>query len=166
MRKLTLLLFCIVLALPLFAQQDSAVVSRLVKEEITRARQKEQERLAPVRSAGMSGEASSRRPAIPEAVFMTIFVGSQVLLAFGFFTYRMKRRNEQTVVVKPRKRTDNSFPINGKVNSQGRRARTMVNCQLQLLRTREELTEQARKLNIGAGELELAWKLQDMSTKS
>ncbi len=166
MKKFLFVVFVSLLFTSAYAQQDSVVVSRLVKEEIARAKQKEQEPLKSTNNAGFSEEATAQKPPIPQSVFYTLFVGSQILLAVGFGVYRIKRRTEESKQPKPHKRTDNSFALKTNRYSESRRVRSMVGCQLQLLRTREELTSQARKLNVGAGELELAWKLQEMSSKS
>lgn len=164
MKKLLLLLVIIVTTSQMLAQQDSLVLSKVVRDEITKARQKEQIPLQAQQSAGAVEQSVKNRSFVPQSIFFGIFAGSQLMLAVGFLIIRRKRRSEARAQAKPRKRVDLGNSRRAAVDP--KQMRSIVGCQLQLLRTREELMEQARKLNVGAGELELAWKLQELSTKS
>lgn len=164
MKKMLLILAVLIASSQLFAQQDSLVLTKVVRDEITKAKQKEQVPLTSQQTVGAIPKAVDNKSLLPQSAFFLLFAGSQLLLAGGFIYLRRKNRKVVKVQAKPRKRVDTLQARRS--NPDARQVRSVVGCQLQLLRTREELMSQARKLNVGAGELELAWKIQELSTKS
>ncbi len=164
---LVLFLFC-AFSMVAFAQQDSLPITAIVKKEIYNAKLKEQQPPVNISSASMLPEEKQGQPVISEAWFIVMFFGAQVLLAGAFAIYRLRRKqtNISGNQLKKRANKDLSGKKNSNRNSQEYRLRSLVSCQLQLVRTQEEIREQARKMNISTGELELAMKLQEFSTSA
>ncbi len=165
MKLLTLIALWGMLTLQSFALNDSLMIHQIVSNEISKAKEKEQ---APIVPKKANQEIQSiQAGAIPQTVFFGVFIGTQILLAMAFFLFKQKNKVERIAII-PRKRADmnRTDTKNLKKNSYNKKATTIVSCQIQLVKTREELIEQARKMNVGSGELELAHKLQEFSTQS
>ncbi len=165
MKLLTLITVWSILTLQSFALNDSLIIHQIVSNEFSKAKEKEQ---VPIAAKKVNLETRSvQAGAVPQTVFFGVFIGTQILLAMAFFLYRLKQK-EARVIINPRKRADmkRTDTKNQHKNSYNKKVNSIVSCQIQLVKTREELTQQARKLNIGSGELELALKLQEFSKQS
>lgn len=141
--------------------QDSLNLSAMVRQQITKVQtEKEQPKTAPAVKETKTNNSSI----LPENVFIVLFALAE-LLAGGMIIryYLRKRKTEQNSPVPAPHTPDETAPRRRLTKEEAAKLRTDVVCQLALIKTQEELNREAKKLNIGAGELELAIRLQNMA---
>ncbi|MBI2417383.1 MAG: hypothetical protein HYV28_05665 [Ignavibacteriales bacterium] len=143
--------------------QDSVDLNALVQKQIQKV---QSEKVNPVSTTQPveNTKAQEAGSGIPENMFVLLFALAEIIAGGLIVRYYLVKKRQVVAKDTPAPKIKAEPAQRRKMTKEEfAKLRTEVTCQLTLIKTQEELNHQAKKMNVGAGELELAIRLQNMA---